>query len=41
MVNLRKDEDADIIEFMEANKDRIGPTDVFRKGYEKLKNEGF
>ncbi len=40
MVNLRKDEDADLIEWLGAHKDRYGPTEIFRTGIEKLKTEG-
>ena len=41
-VNLRKEEDADLIEFVEGlrKSDKIGTTDIFRIGIEKLKNEG-
>ena len=39
-VNLRQEEDAEIIRFMEANRERIGATEIFRAGYEKLKTEG-
>jgi hypothetical protein len=39
-VNLRQDEDAELIEYVEANKDRINVTDFFRAGVEKIKNEG-
>ena len=39
-VNLRKEEDAEIIRFMDYRRDKIGPTEIFRAGYEKLKNEG-
>ena len=39
-VNLRQEEDAEIIRFMESNREKIGPTEIFRAGYEKLKNEG-
>ena len=39
-VNLRQEEDAEIIRFMDANREKIGPTEIFRAGYEKLKNEG-
>lgn len=39
-VNLRQEDDAEIIRFMEANREKIGPTEIFRSGYEKLKTEG-
>lgn len=39
-VNLRKDEDADLIDFVERNKSQIGTTDIFRAGVETLKNKG-
>ena len=39
-VNLRQEEDADIIRFMDDRREKIGPTEIFRAGYEKLKNEG-
>ena len=39
-VNLRQEEDAEIIRFMEDNRDKIWPTEIFRAGYEKLKTEG-
>ena len=39
-VNLRQEEDAEIIRFMDERRERIGPTDIFRAGNEKLKNEG-
>ena len=39
-VNLRQEEDAEIIRFMDDLGDKIGPTEIFRAGYEKLKTEG-
>ena len=39
-VNLRQEEDAEIIRFMDDRRDLIGPTEIFRAGYEKLKTEG-
>ena len=39
-VNLRQEEDAEIIRFMYENREKIGPTEIFRAGYEKLKTEG-
>jgi hypothetical protein len=39
-VNLRKDEDADLIAFVEANRDRYNVSDIFRAGVEQLKTEG-
>lgn len=35
-VNLRLDEDAELIEFVETNKGKIGATEIFRSGIEKL-----
>lgn len=40
LVRLRTDTDADLIAFVEQNKDSHGTTDIFRAGIEKLKNEG-
>ena len=39
-VYLRRDEDADLIQFIEKNKQNIGTTELFRAGLEKLKEEG-
>lgn len=39
-VNIRQEEDAEIIRFMDENREKIGPTEIFRAGYEKLKTEG-
>lgn len=39
-VNLRQEEDAEIIRFMYERREKIGPTEIFRAGYEKLKTEG-
>ena len=39
-VNLRQEEDAEIIRFMDERREKIGPTEIFRSGYEKLKTEG-
>lgn len=41
-VNLRKEEDADLIEFVEELRkgDKIGTTDIFRIGIEIIKKEG-
>lgn len=41
LVRLRVDDDAELIKFVEANKDKHGTTELFRAGLEKLKNEGF
>ena len=38
--NLRREEDADLIAWVDANRDRYGPTDIFRAGVETLKSEG-
>lgn len=35
-VSLRRDEDAALIEFVEAHKEQFGPTDYFRAGVETL-----
>lgn len=40
MVSLRKDDDADLIEWFDQHKDRYGPTDIFRAGVEELQKEG-
>ena len=37
-VNLRKDEDAEIIQFVTDHKDEYGTSDIFRAGVEALKN---
>lgn len=39
-VNLRKDEDADLIAFAESIKKRIGTSDIFRIGLETIKKKG-
>ena len=39
-VQLRQDEDADLIEFIDRHKEQIGTTELFRRGIEKLKSEG-
>lgn len=39
-VNLRQDEDAELIQFVEQNADRYSITEYFRAGVEKIKNEG-
>lgn len=39
-VQFRKDEDSDLIEFIETNKEQIGTTELFRRAIETLKNEG-
>ena len=39
-IYLRRDEDAELIEFIEENKEDIGTTELFRTGLEKLKKEG-
>lgn len=39
-VNLRKDEDADLIAAVDRLKDQVGPSDLFRLGIETaIKNE--
>lgn len=40
-ISLRKDEDAELIDFVEEAKQKdIGVSDIFRRGVEALKNEG-
>lgn len=39
-VNLRQDEDADLIQFVEQNREKLSITDIFRAGVEQLKTEG-
>ena len=39
-VQLRIDEDADLIAFIDKNKTKYGTTELFRTAREKLKNEG-
>lgn len=39
-VYLRKDDDADLIAFVDQNKTVLGTTELFRAGLVKLKNEG-
>lgn len=39
-VQLRVDDDHDLIEFVEANKETVGTTEMFRRGLELLKSEG-
>lgn len=39
MVRFRNDE-TEIIEFIENNKEKYGTSELFRMGIEKLKNEG-
>lgn len=39
-VNLRKDEDAELIEFIDNLHGRIGTTDIFRIGVETIIKEG-
>lgn len=39
-VSLRKDEDSEFLEWLEQNKDKYGPTEIFRAGIDKLKKEG-
>ena len=40
VVRLRKDTDAELIELVEAHKDKFGTTEIFRQGLEKIKKEG-
>lgn len=39
-VSLRKDEDSDLIQFVESLNGRIGTRDIFRIGIETIKKEG-
>ena len=39
-VNLRKEEDAELIKFIEQNRDKYNVTDYFRAGIEQIKNGG-
>lgn len=39
-VQLRVDDDADLIAFIDQNKTKHGTTELFRMAIEKLKNEG-
>ena len=39
-VQLRIEDDADLIEFIERNKAQYGTTELFRRGLELLKGEG-
>lgn len=39
-IYLRLTEDKELIDFIEANKDKHGTTELFRAGLEKIKNEG-
>ncbi len=38
-VNLRKDEDAELIEFVESLKGKIGTSDIFRTGIETIRKK--
>lgn len=39
-VKFRIQDDADLIQFIEQHKNATGTTELFRRGIEKLKNEG-
>lgn len=39
-VSLRKEEDADLIQYVDALNGRIGTSDIFRIGIETIKKEG-
>lgn len=39
-VQLRIEDDADLIDFVNQYKDAVGTTELFRRGLEKLKSEG-
>lgn len=41
LVRFRADDDAELIDFIETNKDRIGTTELFRAGIERIKKEGY
>ncbi len=38
-VNLRKDEDKELLEWVEKNREKYGISDIFRAGVEALMNE--
>lgn len=40
MVSLRKDDDADLIDWFLQHREQIGPTEIFRAGIETIKKEG-
>ena len=40
IVRLRVDTDQELIDFVEANKEKHGTTGIFRAALEKVKNEG-
>lgn len=40
MIRLRKDDDADLIAFIEENKEAVGTTELFRRALELLMDEG-
>lgn len=39
-IYLRKDEDADLIQYIEQNKSNLGTTELFRTALENQKNKG-
>lgn len=39
-VSLRKEEDSELIQFVESLNGRIGTSDIFRIGIETIKKEG-
>lgn len=39
-IYLRKDEDADLIQYIEQNKSYLGTTELFRTALENQKNKG-
>ena len=39
-IHLRYDTDAELIRFVDENKEKHGTTELFRMGIEKLKQEG-
>ena len=40
MIRLRREDDADLIEFIEDNKESIGTTELFRRALQLLMDEG-
>ncbi len=40
MVSLRRDDDADLLAWFAENRQKYGPTEIFRAGIETLKREG-
>lgn len=40
-VRLRKEDDAELVRYIESKKDIISTSELFKEGIERLKNEGF